>query len=194
MAESQAQKPPCAWAELHEVQRGDARLLQRLIALATTLAENPEESLPQACGTWAATKGAYRLLDNDQVEFAAVLAGHRQATLRRIMDRDPWSGTPPRDRLLAAPRQEGRAHAFGCSDARGRRAGSCAAKCRRTACAPARRPDGHARNPYVIMCVRRYGSVAGRDGTRRAVKGSRSRILIGPDRRSGAEQATSAVP
>jgi hypothetical protein len=88
MAESQAQKPPWAWAELHEVQLGDARLLQRLIALATTLAENPEESLPQACGTWAATKAAYRFLDNDQVEFAAVLAGHRQATLRRLMDRD----------------------------------------------------------------------------------------------------------
>jgi hypothetical protein len=89
MAEAQAQQPPWAWAEFADVRLGDARLRQRLVELASTFADNPEESIPGAYGgDWSATKAAYRFFDNDQVEFGAILDGHRHATLRRIAGRD----------------------------------------------------------------------------------------------------------
>ncbi len=67
---------------------GDARLNARLFAIATALAEHPEQSLPQACEDWAATKAAYRFFDNPSVDPEEILAAHRQATLRRIAGRD----------------------------------------------------------------------------------------------------------
>ncbi len=40
--------------------------------------------IPLACGDWAATKAAYRFLDNDRVSEAEILAGHFQATRERF--------------------------------------------------------------------------------------------------------------
>ena len=88
MAEARAQQVPWAWREFADVQLGDARLRQRLVELATTFADNPEESIPSACGNWAATKSAYRFFDNEHVDFSAILDSHRHATLRRIAGRD----------------------------------------------------------------------------------------------------------
>ena len=50
------------WAahELQYADLGDARLNRRLINLVTALADQPTSSVPEACGDWAATKGAYR--------------------------------------------------------------------------------------------------------------------------------------
>jgi hypothetical protein len=88
MADLEAQQPPWAWAEFADVRLGDARLVQRLVELATTFADNPEESIPCACDNWAATKAAYRFFDNEHVDFSAILDAHRRATLRRIVGRD----------------------------------------------------------------------------------------------------------
>jgi hypothetical protein len=71
------------------VRRGDARLRQRLVELASTFADNPKESIPGAYGgDWSAPKAAYRCVDNAQVEFSAIPDGHGRATLRRVAGRD----------------------------------------------------------------------------------------------------------
>ena len=48
------------------------------------LAAHPGDSIPAACGTWAATKATYRFLDDDDVEAAAIRAAHHDATLARV--------------------------------------------------------------------------------------------------------------
>jgi hypothetical protein len=74
------------WAatEFAHAQLGDKRLTARLMALAAAVAEHPEQSLPAACGNWAATKGAYRFLSNDGVHPADILVAHRQSTVERM--------------------------------------------------------------------------------------------------------------
>lgn len=63
---------------------GDSRLTKRLIRLVDDLAAQPTQSIPQACGGLAETKAAYRLLDNDAVEWRAMLAAHGEPTLERM--------------------------------------------------------------------------------------------------------------
>lgn len=81
---------PCsetaAWAvvELGPTDLGDPRRTQRLVQLASALAANPACSLPEACKSWADTKGAYRFLDNEDIEPEVLLSGHRRSTLQRI--------------------------------------------------------------------------------------------------------------
>lgn len=77
-----------AWAELRDVQLGDARLVQRLVRITQTLSQNPEESIPHAFGPWSETKAVYRFLDNDEVDPHEILQAHRGATLRRIVAAD----------------------------------------------------------------------------------------------------------
>ncbi len=52
------------WAEqeLGGAPLGDARLSKRLVKLATSLAQNPSASIPQACRGWAEMRAAYRFL------------------------------------------------------------------------------------------------------------------------------------
>lgn len=75
-----------AWvfAELVHTDLGDPRRTKRLIQLVSALAANPACSLPEACRSWADTKGAYRFLDNEDVEPQELLSGHRRSTLQRI--------------------------------------------------------------------------------------------------------------
>ena len=49
-----------SWAvtEFAEAELGDARRTQRVITLATALAQHPEAGLPEACGSRAALKAA----------------------------------------------------------------------------------------------------------------------------------------
>ena len=51
-----------SWAvtEFAEADLGDARRTQRAIRLATVLAQQPMASLPEACGSGAEVKAAYR--------------------------------------------------------------------------------------------------------------------------------------
>ena len=67
------------WAasELHSVDFKDVRLSKRLFRLVDDLAAHPTASIPEACGSWTATKGAYRFLDSKRVTPAAIRAAHR---------------------------------------------------------------------------------------------------------------------
>jgi len=75
-----------SWAatELVSADFGDARLTRRLIGLTTALAAHPTASVPEACGTPAATKAAYRFWDHDAVTPHAIHAAHHRALLGRL--------------------------------------------------------------------------------------------------------------
>lgn len=77
-----------AWAraELHPARLGDARLNRRLGRLVEDLAAQPTVSVPQASGTWAATKAAYRFWDSPRVRPEAIRAAHLHSTLQRVQD------------------------------------------------------------------------------------------------------------
>ena len=74
------------WAasELHSVDFKDVRLSKRLFRLVDDLAAHPTASIPEACGSWTATKGAYRFLDSKRVTPAAIRAAHQERTLTRV--------------------------------------------------------------------------------------------------------------
>jgi Domain of unknown function (DUF4338)/Transposase DNA-binding len=63
---------------------GDRRLQKRLFDLATAFFERPKANIPQACGTAAATKAAYRFFDHEHTRLQALLEPHRLATLARM--------------------------------------------------------------------------------------------------------------
>ncbi len=44
----------------------DQRLINRLFITAELLGNQPEKSIPDACGDWAATKAVYQLFDNEK--------------------------------------------------------------------------------------------------------------------------------
>jgi hypothetical protein len=73
------------WAadELRTMRLGDPRREARVIRLVDQVSRQPEASIPQAMGTWAATKAAYRCLDNVHTDSEAILAGHRDALVAR---------------------------------------------------------------------------------------------------------------
>jgi hypothetical protein len=75
-----------AWAaeELRYVDLGDRRLNKRLIRMVEALAAQPSTSVPQSCGSWAATKAAYRFWDSERVEPANIQESHIQSTLERV--------------------------------------------------------------------------------------------------------------
>lgn len=62
---------------------GDERLERRLRALVEALAEQPESSLAQACGGWAAQQAAYRFFRNEAVRPEALAAVLGEATVAR---------------------------------------------------------------------------------------------------------------
>lgn len=75
-----------SWAvtEFADADLGDARRTQRLVELTTVLAQRPGASLPEACGTRAMLKAAYRFFDNDAIEASAILDSHVDATTARM--------------------------------------------------------------------------------------------------------------
>lgn len=68
---------------------GDARRERRLLTLVSELASQPAASVPQACGSWAATKAAYRFWDNDAVDPEAISEALARATAARAAGQ-PW--------------------------------------------------------------------------------------------------------
>jgi hypothetical protein len=74
-----------AVAEFAEAELGDARRTQRLIRMATVFARQLMAGLPEACGSPAALKAAYRLFDNEAIAPADILAGHVSATYERAV-------------------------------------------------------------------------------------------------------------
>jgi hypothetical protein len=82
--------PPGSAAELDWAQRelgraslGDARLEARLISLARDFYAKPRAQIPQACGTRAKAKAAYRFFDHERTSMDAILQSHYQATAGR---------------------------------------------------------------------------------------------------------------
>jgi Transposase DNA-binding/Transposase DDE domain len=71
---------PKSWAErtFGSVQLHDRRRTRRAVQAATNLAENPLGSLPAQMHTWRETKALYRLLDEPDVTFAALMQPHLQ--------------------------------------------------------------------------------------------------------------------
>src|SRR5262245_20979670 len=70
--------------EFAAAELGDTRRTQRVIALATVLAQRPGASLPEACGDPAMLKAAYRFFDNAAIEPQDLLDSHVGATLPRV--------------------------------------------------------------------------------------------------------------
>jgi len=78
------------WAaiELQDLDLGDARRTRRAIQLVEALALAPQASVPNACGSWAATKAAYRFWSNPEVTPAALRAAHTASAVRRMAGLD----------------------------------------------------------------------------------------------------------
>ena len=72
-----------AAALVGEAELGDRRLNRRLEQIVEQLRDHAQETIPEACGSWAATIGAYRFLENDAVSPDAIMAGVAQATVAR---------------------------------------------------------------------------------------------------------------
>jgi hypothetical protein len=70
--------------ELAGCKFADERLGKRFGMLMEQLSSGLGKTIPLACGDWAATKAAYRFLDNDRVSEADILAGHFQSTRERF--------------------------------------------------------------------------------------------------------------
>lgn len=78
------------WVE-HELQGchfPDQRLKSRMGKFLGNLSGKIGDSLPTACQDWAATKAAYRFLDNVRVSEQEILSGHFHATRERFISTD----------------------------------------------------------------------------------------------------------
>lgn len=69
--------------ELSYVKLGDKRLDRRLSLLLEQFSEMPQSSIPEACGSQAATKATYRFFSSERVEVGALRQGFFQATSER---------------------------------------------------------------------------------------------------------------
>lgn len=72
--------------EFKDCMFGDKRLARRVVNLANSISENPETSINAACGSFAASKAAYRFLQNQKVNPVQIMRGHLQKTKDRIAD------------------------------------------------------------------------------------------------------------
>ena len=78
---------PKSWAErtFGRVQLHDMRRTRRAVQAESLLAENPLGSLPAQMQTWKETKALYRLLDEPDVTFAALMQPHFQQTREQAL-------------------------------------------------------------------------------------------------------------
>ncbi len=76
--------PLWAFNEFSGAEFKDPRLTRRLQWLAKDFIQQPLASIPQACGNWANSKGAYRFFSNEKVSFEAILDRHYECTLDRL--------------------------------------------------------------------------------------------------------------
>src|SRR5262249_11545740 len=75
---------PWAVQEFADAELGDLRRTQRVVELAPALAQHPTASLPEACGTGAMLKAAYRFFSNDAIAPQDLLRSHIEATYSRL--------------------------------------------------------------------------------------------------------------
>ena len=81
-------RPGWVHREFGGARLGDPRLQRRLFDLAEAFYARPQAAIPEACGSAAAAKAAYRFFDHDRVGMDVLLEPHRQATAAR-MRREP---------------------------------------------------------------------------------------------------------
>jgi hypothetical protein len=81
----QAQCAHVDWAaeEFSAARLGDARLEARLLSLARDFYAQPRAQIPQACGSRAKTKAAYRFFDHPRTTMDAILQSHYEAAAAR---------------------------------------------------------------------------------------------------------------
>lgn len=82
--------PACGhWCreELGDVDLGDSRLNERLIATAERMLAKPQASINGACAGWAETKAAYRFFANPKVDWRRILEPHIEKTFERALQR-----------------------------------------------------------------------------------------------------------
>jgi transposase-like protein/transposase Tn5 family protein len=70
--------------EVAECRLKDQRLTPRLAIIVERLGAKPTASIRAACRGWGEAQATYRFLSNERVEAKEILAGHGQATIRRI--------------------------------------------------------------------------------------------------------------
>jgi hypothetical protein len=75
-----------SWAvtEFADAEFGDLRRTQRLVQLAQALAQRPGAALPEAGGSGAMLKAAYRFFTNDDIAPDDIMHSHIEATYRRL--------------------------------------------------------------------------------------------------------------
>ena len=74
-----------SWAaqEFESIELGDKRRKKRLIEYAEQRSKRPNASIAASCESRAATKAAYRLLENEAVGAEEILASHYQKRIER---------------------------------------------------------------------------------------------------------------
>jgi len=90
--EAQAPSAQCERARAHDwaleelgaAKLGDARLQARLVCLARDFYAQPRAQIPQACGSRAKAKAAYRFFDHPRTTMDAILQSHYEATRARV--------------------------------------------------------------------------------------------------------------
>jgi hypothetical protein len=70
--------------ELRNVELGDQRLTARLLQMTGMFYARPTANIPQASGSAKAAKAAYRFLDNEKVDWQAILQAHYRSTEERF--------------------------------------------------------------------------------------------------------------
>jgi hypothetical protein len=75
-----------SWAESEfaDLDLGDKRLDKRLKLLIESLSSNPMASIPEACGGWSETQGAYRFFSQDELDWRDILKPHWKNTQIRM--------------------------------------------------------------------------------------------------------------
>jgi len=77
---------PADWAaeEFGAAELGDVRRVNRLLTMGRDFYAKPQANIPQACGTPAKTKAAYRFFDDPDHTMDKLLAPHYESTVNRI--------------------------------------------------------------------------------------------------------------
>jgi len=77
---------PADWVEdeFGTIALYDTRLKRRLFGMVRDFYSQPQAPIPQACGSHAKTKAAYRFFGNQQVSMDKVLRAHVESTVERI--------------------------------------------------------------------------------------------------------------
>ncbi|HAI21625.1 MAG TPA: IS4 family transposase, partial [Clostridiales bacterium UBA8153] len=88
LGERQRIEEPANWAEAEfgSVRLHDQRLKRRLYTLAQDFFDKCEKNVPEACGSEAKIKGAYRFFQNQAVSKEVILDAHTEATIERIKE------------------------------------------------------------------------------------------------------------